>query len=289
MRIWFMFLLIFSIGCDAGNPYLPNATDIVKIAECVDDVEKSNEKYIVRADSACIDGLFMKPDIQPSVTITADCDAPFGIDSQQLLNDKWTDHEYVIYKANRINFSKNPDGTWHIASVSNVYFKEPYPQQGDFKEGDFIAFQGTRKCAPAWQGGHCWYNSAKLLENISEQSDNCQTQNLDNLSNPVESMPILADKEDFADVTGIVMAVRIARNPDPEPDNPHDFIIEQVIMKCKDGNLYSVTIRSSYGLVDKTVVGSPNHTDFGEGDIITVKQTSSLYTDSFIGYYESAN
>ena len=289
MRIWFMFLLIFSIGCDAGNPYLPNATDIVKIAECVDDVEKSNEKYIVRADSACIDDLFMKPDIQPSVTTPAVCDAPFGVDSQKILNDKWTNHEYVIYKARNIDFRKNADGTWYIASVSNVYFQEPYPQQGDFKEGDFIAFQGTRKCLPQWQGGGCSYRSAKFLENISKQSDNCETQNLDSLSNPVESMPILADKEDFADVTGIVMAVRIGRNPDPEPDNPHDFIIQQVIMKCKDNNLYSFSVRSSYGRITKTVVGSPNHTEFGEGDIITVKQTSSLFIDSFYGYYESAN
>ena len=250
----------------------------------IDDV---NSEYSFNFDQQCLDSVIIgEPPVSDTATEAAKgCNAPFGIDSQKILNDGA--HDYVIYKARNTNLSKNADGTWYIESVSNVYFKEPYPQQGDFEDGDFIAFQGKHKCLPAWQGGGCYYHSAKFLENISKQSDSCQTQNLDGLSNPVESMPILADKEDFADVTGVVMAVEIAKNSDPEPDNPHDFIISQIIMKCKDDNLYSVTVMPSYGRVlNKTVVGSPNHSDFGEGDIITVKQTSSLYVDSFFGYYQ---
>lgn len=303
VSLLFVFFVVFSIGCDTGNPYLPTATDIVSMAGCIDDIEKSEGKYILQADVRCVDGLFNEPTdvtpIQSEPTKFNGCSAPFGIDSQQILNEGILDIKYRIGVVSDINLERNDDGTWYIADCDilykSLYFQAPYPQQHNFNDGDIIAFEAIRKSNTTWRGTVSWYSAGKFLENISEQSADCQIDDVSQLSNPSDSIPLFATKDDFVDVTGLIMAVQTVKNHDPEPDNPHDYLIAYAVMKCADGVLYKVTFETSYRAdkfgTERVNVNRPSQDAFGEGDIITVKQTDNVSTisDSFTAYYEPPN
>ena len=92
------------------------------------------------------------------------------------------------------------------------------------------------------------------------------------------------------------MAVKIDRNDNPEPDNPDDFQITKVVMKCADGKLYVVDLNDQfwaykyYESINKlleyndknkgryrilTGTNLPSHEAFGEGDVVTLEQISS--------------
>lgn len=86
------------------------------------------------------------------------CDGPFGVDSQKLLNKgTWMQYRYGIFNqleyhmdyVTKIDLEKNPDGTWYIDNcqlglITEIYFTAPYPQQNDFKVGDYIAVKGEQ-------------------------------------------------------------------------------------------------------------------------------------------------
>ena len=291
-------LVVAFAGCEAENPFTPTPADAVKIAGCITDIEKSEGKhYTIRADATCIDSIFNTPtDIittEPeSHTLTA-CTAPFGVDSQQILNDGMLDHNYKIGVVSDIDLERNDDGTWYINKCRilsrTLYFQSPHPQQNEINDGDIIGFQASTDCNTTWRGTTCWYTSGKLIENISLQSTDCQTDDVSQLSNPSTSMPILASKDDFVDVAGLIIAVETIKNLDSEPDNSADYHATKAVMKCADGNLYRVDFVSSYRALTnlgskelKSIVQSESA--FGEGDVITVKQTFNLHSDSLMAY-----
>ena len=292
-------VIIAFVGCGAENPFIPTPADAVKIAGCITDIEKSEGKhYTIRADAACIDSLFdTSTDIittQPESRTLASCAAPFGVDSQQILNDGILENNYKIGVVSDIDLERNDDGTWYVAKCRilsrTLRFQSPYPQQNDINDGDIIGFQAITSCSTTWRGTTCSYRSGKLIENISLQSADCQTDDVNQLSNPSTSIPVFAVKDDFVDVTGLIMAVETIKNFDPEPDDSADYHIVKAVMKCADGNLYRVDFVSSYRAekfgIERTEVNRPSQTSFGEGDIITVKQTHNLISDSFGAYYE---
>ena len=210
---------------------------------------------------------------------SSDCKGPFGIDSQKIVNDG-IDPEYEIGIVSNIDLEKNPDGTWYVASchLSNqlytVRFAPPYPQQNDLKEGDFIGYTASLQSV---QGYNITYGSGKIFENISTQSAKCKIDDLPQLSTPYaqerRSWSMSFEKLEHL-VTGVVMALNIRINPDPEPDNPSDYLIYDAVMKCADGNLYLVGFCGNISPTD-----CPSHGAFGEGDVITVTQTVPVHDD----------
>ena len=199
------------------------------------------------------------PPPRPMGVNTSYFEGPFGVDSQKILNGDdifGLRPKYVIGIVGDIDLEKNDDGTWYIDNCElsnfrdkNVYFVSPYPQQGDLKESDFIGF--AAHVAP-----YLGFTEGKMLENISSQSVNCRIDNIEVLSVPVKKRGVR--------VTGVVMAVEIRRNRNPEPDNPSDYLINRAVMKCADGNLYIANF-------DSFSRHSPSHDAFGEGDVVTVE------------------
>ena len=191
------------------------------------------------------------------------CKGPFGIDSQKILNEK--PGEYVIGIVSEIDLEKNNDGTWYVDSckllnnfLTDLHFKPPYPQQDNLKEGDSFGFTARVSLDMPF------YYHGKILENISTQSDKCDIDSISGLSIPARRPSIDKDfsnienilkarqeGEGLSDVTGVVMAVEIKKNLNPEPENPDDFQIDRAVMKCADGNLYMVGFigKSYYNLL----------------------------------------
>ena len=231
--------------------------------------------------------------VQKGKSSSSDCKGPFGVDSQKILNEKLG--EYVIGVVSEIDLEKNSDGTWYVdnCELSNMlpnnrglYFTSPYPQQNDLKEGDFIGFIAESKLITSG-GQSFYYRSGKILDHISSQSVRCRIDDISELSTPARG------QEDLGDVTGVVMAVEIKKNKDPEPDNPDDFQINTVVMKFADGNLYIVRLYFEYEIFKGNVpreyseygvlkgVNLPSHNAFAEGDVVTLKQFSHV-TDASI-------
>ena len=217
------------------------------------------------------------PGTRTKTSSTEGCKGPFGLDSQKISPEAL---EYMIDIVSNINLEKNPDGTWYVAScrlsnaVYTVRFAPPYPQQNDLKEGDFIGYTASPQSV---RGSNITYGSGKIFENISTQSAKCKIDDLPQLSTPYaqERMSWLMSFEKLEHpVTGVVMALNIGRNPDPEPDNPSDYLIYEAVMKCADGNLYLVGFGGAINPTD-----CPSHGAFGEGDVITVTQTFPVDDD----------
>ena len=207
---------------------------------------------------------------------SGDCKGPFGFDSQKISPETL---DYQIGIVSDIDLEKNPDGTWYVASciISNtsagvggtVLFAKPYPQQNDLKVGDFIGYTATLD-RNRIRGPIFTYVSGKIFENISKQSAKCKIDDLPHLSKPY-TQELTTCIHSARQVTGVVMALKIVRNPDPEPDHPSDYLISRAVMKCEDGNLYIVL----FG----TDIDSPDHGAFVEGDVITVIQTIPMDDD----------
>ena len=219
---------------------------------------------------------------------TDNCKGPFGVDSQKILNKGGGSPDYKIGVVSNIDLEKNPDGTWYVSEckLSNalgvVFFKPPYPQRNDLKDGDIIGFSGSINELR----GSYYYTDGKILDYISSQSVNCKIDAIKGLSTPAK------DGERFGSVTGVIIAVEIAPNRDPEPDNPDDFQITEVVMKCADGNLYIVNFLDESDFVTHALgtfkdeleegyfvllgANLPSHEAFGEGDVVTLEQVSSV-------------
>ena len=224
---------------------------------------------------------------------STDCKGPFGFDSQKVLS--MGHNKYIIGIVSSIDLSKNSDGTWYVSTCrlldnhTAVSFARPYPQQNDLKEGDFIGFSAVVGFNSFGVGR---YNSAKILDYISRQSVDCKIDNMSQLSRPytADDRPRF-DTEEY-DVTGVIMAINISWNSDPEPDNPDDYQISSAVMKCSDGNLYIV-----YFSDRNTEVNLPRHDAFGEGDVVTVTQTSFIggsaplmdNTPFFFAYWDNSS
>ena len=235
-------------------------------------------------------------------SLSSDCKGPFGFDSQKALNK--SSIEYKIGVVSEIDLEKNDDGTWYVDNCKlldengvfdiSLRFASPYPQQNDLKEGDFFGFASQQYIGDSIDI-YIRYRSGKILENISSQSVKCDIDSIGELSTPAEG-------EELGDVTGVIMAIEIKENDDPEPDNPDDFQISQVVMKCADGNLYLVNLlgKSFYTLLSSIWspknlekyrgVNLPSYDTFGEGDVVTVMQESTvsdtLNNPSFRAFYK---
>ena len=232
------------------------------------------------------------PPPRPMGVNTSYFEGPFGVDSQKLLNKGILPSTYMIAIVSKLDFERNNGGTWYANNfqVSNyldlaVLFASPYPQQNDLKEGDFIGIKAIPRSykindfvsSPIKIDIHMkvrndgtYFSKAKILENISSQSVNCNIDNISELSVPGVGR----------NVTGVIMAVEIKPNRNPEPDNPSDYVIRQAVMKCADGNLYIANFSTS-------THHPPSHA-FGEGDVVTVGYS---YTDNrnrleFAAYYK---
>ena len=196
-----------------------------------------------------------------------DCKGPFGFDSQKISSETL---KYQIGIVSKIDLEKNPDGTWYVASCrfsnksGTVRFTVPYPQQNDLKVGDFIGYTATLYSV---RRSIITYDSGKMFENISKQSAKCKIDDLPHLSTPYTKV-LTTCIHSARRVRGVVMALNVVKNPDPEPDHPSDYLIYQAVMKCEDGNLYLATFGT-----DKD---SPDHGAFVEGDVITVIQTQPM-------------
>ena len=255
---------------------------------------------------------------QKGKSSSSDCKGPFGIDSQKILNDG-RHPEYQIAIVTKIDLEKNDDGTWYVDNCKgwtagnpvSIFFTSPYPQRSDLKEGDFIGFSG--RFISVELGGSeefSTYGSARIVENISSQSDRCKVVGIRRLSIPSKSIPIYAEKKDFVRVTGVIIALQVIENEDPEPDNPSDYLIAEAVMKCADGKLYTAgfmlnnefvkalaTVITTEGLsvlkreniqLGYEHVNLPAQDAFGEGDVITVTQTASDNGfQKFNAYYKS--
>ena len=217
---------------------------------------------------------------------------PFGIDSQRILNEKNGSPDYRIGVATSIDLEKNDDGTWYVHNcglkhglkrgsefILSLYFQLSYPQQYDLKSGDFIGFAGILD--ESRQAGRYYYNYGLMRENISSQAANFNIDNIRDLSVPEES------GESLGVVTGVIMAVEINKNEDLEPDNPSDYLIDRAVMKCADGNLYIVNFQRRISKLPNVLpVNLPSPDAFGEGDIVSVIQTSAVSDQTFRAYYK---
>ena len=215
------------------------------------------------------------PPPRPMGVNTSYFEGPFGVDSQKLFNEGILPSTYMIAIVSKLDFEKNDDGTWSANNFQNsnfldlaVLFEPPYPQQNDLKEGDFIGVKVIPRryrvndfmsspikieiLMKVRNDGN-YFSKAKILENISSQSVNCNIDNISELSVPGVGR----------NVTGVIMAVEIRTNRNPEPDNPSDYLIRQAVMKCADGNLYI----ANFEFASRP---SPSHDAFGEGDVVTV-------------------
>ena len=228
-----------------------------------------------------------------------DCKGPFGVDSQKILNTN-SSTEYVIGSVYDIELGKDGDGPSYIDScrVSGVrdiklFFTAPYPQQSDLKEGDLFGFTAKIKSMHVKLEKVHFFLDGKILENISSQSVDCKIDNIKGLSTPAETIPkLLPGEEDFVNVTGVIMAVEIHENKNPGPDNPYNYLITSAVMKCADGNLYITDFLGFMGtpLLPDIDVNLPNHDAFGEGDVVTVTQATSItYPSRFAAYYRPKN
>ena len=217
------------------------------------------------------------------------CKGPFGFDSQKALDISRTT-EYMISVVSNIDLEKNPDGTWYVlkCELSNLLnvplvFRPPYPQQNDLKDGDIIGVSGVINAGAITTG----FSNGKILDHISSQAADCKIDGIKGLSTPAKY------GERLGSVTGVVMAVEIDRNDNPEPDNPDDYQIENIVMKCADGNLYIVDLDDQFKYykdfesIDKLLEDNdknkgryrilmgtnfPSHEAFGEGDVVTLEQ-----------------
>ena len=235
------------------------------------------------------------------------CKGPFGIDSQKILNDD-PDPKYKVGVVSNIEFKQNADSTWYIwhCKLSNlsgktVFFTPPYPQQNDLMDGDFIGFSGN-SILFVFTGGEKSYHYADviILDYISSQSVKCNIDDIRGLSTPSDDIPVrmsmppnstLATEKDFVSVTGVIMAIQIVKNRDPEPDNPYDYLIELAAMKCADGRLYLADFEFHKSFFRHKAVGNvnlPSNDAFGEGDVVTVTQTLSVFENdrTFAAYYK---
>ena len=202
----------------------------------------------------------------------------------------------------KINLEKNNDGTWYVekCELSNLgkflAFESPYPQQNDLKEGDVIRFSGKII-------GGLWYYSGQIIENLSSQSVKYKIDDIRELSTPSRTMQsfTISRGQDFVNVTGLIMAVRIKENFDPEPDNPSDYLIYEAVMKCADEKLYIADFYDYKSLLKLIVwsdypnanlltflgtVNLPSHDAFGVGDIVSVVQIEEVSDKSFSCYYK---
>ena len=244
------------------------------------------------------------PDTESESSSTEGCKGPFGIDSQKILNDD-TDPKYMIGIVGDIDLERNNDGTWYInnCKLSNMLdedldFAAPYPKQNDLKEGNFIGFEADfRVFESTFSGLISYYRTGKILDHISSQSVKCRIDDINGLSIPSQTMEMVGlsltpGERKFVDVTGVIMAVQTVKNEDPEPDNPSDYLIEVVAMKCADGNLYIANFRTFYTTmraIDTAFnINLPSQEALGEGDIVTVKQASPISKSNltFWAYYK---
>ena len=247
---------------------------------------------IVVIGYSAYDSMVVNPtDVIAEVTGTSSsggCKGPFGVDSQKILN-KGTlaeyrhglvnELKYHIGYVTKIDLEKNHDGSWYIdncelSKKTKLYFTRPYPQQNDFKVGDYIgveAMEGKR-------GEVNFLSAGRLLENISKQSANCNVEDISQLSVPSRTMSPDATEKDFVSVTGIVMAVKTIRNSDPEPEDPSDHHIRAAVMKCGVGELYRLVFLEEWWIgksMEEINLIPPAPEAFGEGDVVTVQQMTS--------------
>lgn len=212
---------------------------------------------------------------------------PFGVDSQKILNKVGGDIEYKIAVVSDIDLDKSDEGTWYIkgCTLSSyldmlLFFDPPYPQQNALKDGDFIAFSAKRESLFIRGEEIYYFNNAKILDYISSQSVKVKIDNINirNLSTPSKEIPPFARAEDFVNVTGVIMAVEIIENVDPEPDNPSDYLINRAVMKCADRKLYLVNFDLANPMLE---FYRPSQGAFGEGDVVTVTQMSSVRVNDY--------
>ena len=277
-KIWYFCvsgLLVVILGCAPYNTSL--GTQVAK---------EEKPTVDLKAQAASLLNLIQ---IQSS---RESCKGPYGIDSQKILSDGWGNPEYMIGIVSDIDLEKNNDGTWYVHKcmlasylITPLTFASPYPQQYDLKEGDFIGFKGDLQPIRAGGKNYRTYHSVKILDYISSQSANCQV--IAGFPTPSKNVSFLGVRgEKFAMVTGIVMAVQTQKNSNPEPENPSNYYIVTAVMKFADGKLYIVDFPSSIFVQDSVPnsqllkidrVDTPHLSQdaFGEGDVVTVIQTSS--------------
>ncbi len=229
---------------------------------------------------------------------------PFGVDSQKFFNHAGT-VGYEIGIVTDINFERNDDGTWYVyyCELFNelpypllLFFTSPYPQQYDLKVGDFIGFSAETEFRKEKGETRKSYSFGRILDNISSQSIRCNIDDVSELSTPFKELPLLSKgEEDILIVTGVIMAIEVIKNIDPEPDNPSDYLIAKAVMKCADGDLYIADFQSGQFMlesgfvlgifVDPIHVNLPSLGAFGEGDIVSIIQTSPVDNLSFPASY----
>ena len=223
---------------------------------------------------------------------------PFGVDSQKIMNKRGGDIEYKIAIVSDIDLDKNDDGTWYIDNCKlssylnmSLFFASPYPRRNALKDRDFIAFTARRESIFVMGKEVDYFVDANILDHISLQSVRFKMDDISNLSTPSQDMPPFASAKDFVSVTGVIMAVEIIENEDPEPDNPSDDLIDKAVMKCADSNLYIVDFDPHmYLSLDNSILNlkRPSQDAFGEGDVVTVTQTSptGIIGSTFTAYYK---
>ena len=223
-----------------------------------------------------------------------DSEGLFGINSQKIRNDG-KGVGYKIDIVSNLDHERNDDGTWYIASCElwvniggELHFRSPYPQQNDLKEYDVVAFS-AEKITLKEDGFFKNYHSVNILENISRQSVKLGEDHMSELSTPSSELPNqIGFLREGVSVTGVIMAIEIIKNYNPEPEYPDEFHIVKAVMKFADGKLYVVKFFDSrHSNFLPPNIKFPTYDAFGEGDIITVKQYTNPRLSLFDAIYES--
>ena len=306
-------MIVVMGGC-GENPIVPDSVDLAKLTGCATDVEKIDGNYIVRADAACVDGLLgtsmERSDAQPEVVSIDGCEGPFGLDSADettyLKNNVRYSHYVGIVTA--VDHERNADGSWYVHeckvwlgygneydTAHTVRFKSPQPAQFEINEGDYISFLS---------GGLIWrwrnlregligFQNCELYENVSVQPISCEVPATNGVLMPSDTIKVLAGEEDFVKITCLVLSVNLRRNQDPEPDNPHDYLIGKALVRCADDHLYIARFVTRLAIWNENKFESiikyqPGQGSFGEGDVITLTQVRNLGPNGwyFDVYYE---
>ena len=316
MKFWefFFIITIVVVGGCGQNPIVPDSVDVVKLVGCATDVEKIDGNYIVRADAACVDGLFPTPidlsNAQREALTIEGCEGPFGLDSTDETTYVKNNVHYNQYLGfvTSVDLERNADGSWYVHecrvwlgfgneydTAHTVRFSVPQPAQFEINEGDYVSFLGG---VPIWRwsalrDGLIGWQHCSLYENISTQSISCEVPASNGILKPSDTIKVLAGEKDFVKITCLVLSVNLIRNRDLEPDNPHDYLINKAVVRCADGNLYiarfvthlSVWNENNFERVTKY---QPGQGTFGEGDVIALTQVRNLGPNGwyFDVYYE---
>ena len=229
-----------------------------------------------------------------NLVFTENCDAPFG--------DKDTTDASTLEllgKVRDVDFGKNADGSWHIKKCQletvrhqgtvlvDVLFKQSYPSHQNLKKNDWVCIT-TGGGTVNHRGLISRYNECELYENFTESAKECTVKPP---NGRMHANVVIEEytrgggdalrrarnlAQQYVELQCVVVALQYMENPDIGPDHDFDVVIDGIVVKCGDGNLYGVSFYSNWAETEhkKKVIRMPGKGVFSEGDKVILRVSS---------------